>query len=76
MTGESDAPTMLNMATEAVHETTEAVQATTRSITRAIEAVRRPGGFLGELARLTRGAPVQELAKCATETSSGLLWQL
>jgi hypothetical protein len=62
MTGESDAPTMLNMATEAVHETTEAVQATTRSITRAIEAGRRPGGLLGELARLTRGAPVQSLA--------------
>jgi hypothetical protein len=40
----------LDKATEAVHDATEAVQATTQSIAGAIEAGRRPGGFLDELA--------------------------
>jgi hypothetical protein len=62
MTTESDAPTMLDKATEAVHDAKEAVQATTQSIAGAIEAGRRPGGFLDELARLARKAPLQSLA--------------
>jgi hypothetical protein len=62
MTVEVDAPTMLDKATEAVHDATEAVQATTQSIAGAIEAGRRPGGLLDQLARLTREAPVPSLA--------------
>ena len=62
MTTESDAPTMLDKATEAVHDAKEAVQATTQSIAGAIEAGSRPGGFLDELARLARKAPLQSLA--------------
>ena len=62
MTAESNAPAMLDKATEAVHDATEAVQATTQSIAGAIEAGNRPGGFLDELARLARKAPLQSLA--------------
>jgi hypothetical protein len=62
MTAESNAPDMLDKATEAVHDATEAVQATTQSIAGAIEAGRRPGGFLDQLGRLTRTAPLQSLA--------------
>jgi hypothetical protein len=62
MTAESNAPNMMDKATEAVHGATEAVQATTQSIAEAIEAGRRPGGFLDELARLTREAPSPSLA--------------
>jgi hypothetical protein len=62
MTAESDATTVLDKATEAVCDATEAVQATTRSIAGAIEAGRRPGGVLEQLARLTREAPVQSFA--------------
>ena len=62
MITESDAPTMLDKATEAVHGATEAVQATTQSIAGAIEAGRRPGGFLDQLVRLTRKAPLESLA--------------
>ena len=62
MTTESDVPTMLDKATEAVHDAKEDLQATTQSIARAIEAGRRPGGFLDELASLTRNAPLQSLA--------------
>jgi hypothetical protein len=62
MTTESDAPTMLDKATEAVHDATEAVQVTTQSIAGAIEAGRRPGGFLDELAHFARKAPLQSLA--------------
>jgi hypothetical protein len=52
MTTESDAPTMLDKATEAVYDAKEAVQATTQSIAGAIEAGRRPSGSLDELALL------------------------
>jgi hypothetical protein len=62
MTTENDAPTMLDKATEAVHDATEAVQATTQSIAGAIEAGRRPCGFLDQLSRLTREAPLPSLA--------------
>jgi hypothetical protein len=62
MTAESNAPNMLDKATEAVHDAKEAVQATTQSIAGAIEAGSRPGGFLDELARLARKAPLQSLA--------------
>jgi hypothetical protein len=62
MTTERDAPTMLDKATEAVHDAKEAVQATTQSIAGAIEAGSRPGGFLDHLARLVRKAPLQSLA--------------
>jgi hypothetical protein len=62
MTTETDAPTMLDKATEAVHDATEAVQATTQSLAGAIEAGNRPGGFLDELARLARKAPLQSIA--------------
>jgi hypothetical protein len=55
MTAESNAPTMLEKATEAV-------QVTTQSIAGAIEAVRRPGGLLDQLARLTPEAPLPSLA--------------
>jgi hypothetical protein len=58
MTAESNAPKMLDNATEAVHGATEAVQATTQSIAEAIEAGRRPGGLLDQFARLTREAPL------------------
>lgn len=62
MTTERDAPTMLDKATEGIHDANEAVQATTQSIAGAIEAGRRPGAFLDELARLARNAPLQSLA--------------
>jgi hypothetical protein len=62
MTAESNAPNMLDKATEAVHGATEAVQATTQSIAEAIEAGGRPGGLLDQLARLTREAPLPSLA--------------
>jgi hypothetical protein len=62
MTAESNAPAMLDKVTEAVHDATEAVQATTQSIAGAIEAGRRPGGLLDQLARLTREAPLPSLA--------------
>jgi hypothetical protein len=62
MTAESDAPTMLDKATEAVYDATEAVQATTRSIAGAIEAGRRPVGLLERLVRLTREAPLPSIA--------------
>jgi hypothetical protein len=62
MTAESNAPAMLDKATEAVHDATEAVQATTQSIAGAIEAGRRPGGLLDQLARSTREAPLPSLA--------------
>jgi hypothetical protein len=66
MTTESDAPTMLDMATEAVHDATEAVQATTQSIAGAIEAGGRPGGLLDQLVRLTRDAPLPSLDRFFT----------
>jgi hypothetical protein len=62
MTVEVDAPTVLDKATEAVHDATEAVQTTSQSIAGAIDAGRRPGGFLDQLARLTREAPLPSLA--------------
>jgi hypothetical protein len=62
MTVEVDAPTALDKATEAVHDATEAVQTTSQSVAGAIEAARRPGGFLDQLARLTRDAPLPSLA--------------
>jgi hypothetical protein len=62
MTAESNAPNMLDKATEALHDATEAVQATTQSIAGAIEAGRRPDGLLDQLARLTREAPLPSLA--------------
>jgi ABC-type transporter Mla maintaining outer membrane lipid asymmetry permease subunit MlaE len=62
MTVEVDAPTMLDKATEAVHDAREAVQMTSQSLAGAIDAGRRPGGLLDQLARLTREAPLQSLA--------------
>jgi hypothetical protein len=58
----SDAPTLLDKATDAVHDATEAVQKTSQSIAGAIEAGRRPGGLLDQLANLTRQAPIHSLA--------------
>jgi hypothetical protein len=60
--GESDPPTALDKATDAVRGATEAVQATSESIAGAIEAGRRPGGLLDQLARFTREAPLRSLA--------------
>jgi hypothetical protein len=62
MTVEVDAPTVLDKATEAVHDAREAVQMTSQSLAGAIDAGRRPGGLLDQLARLTREAPLQSLA--------------
>jgi hypothetical protein len=45
MTVEVDAPTVLDKATEAVHDAREAVQMTSQSLAGAIDAGRRPGGF-------------------------------
>jgi hypothetical protein len=67
MTAESVMRQLCWKATEAVHDATEAVQATTRSIAGALEAGRRPGGWLGQLARLTREAPLS-----LSQTLSGL----
>lgn len=61
MTAETDVTTNLNKTTEAVHDATEAVEATSESIAGAIEANRRPGAFLQQLARLTRQAPLRSL---------------
>jgi hypothetical protein len=58
----SDAPTLLDKATDAVNDATEAVQKTSQSIAGAIEAGRRPGGLLDQLANLTRQAPIHSLA--------------
>jgi hypothetical protein len=52
----------LDKATEAVHDAREAVQMTSQSLAGAIDAGRRPGGLLDQLARLTREAPLQSLA--------------
>jgi ABC-type transporter Mla maintaining outer membrane lipid asymmetry permease subunit MlaE len=62
MTVEVGAPTVLDKATEAVHDAREAVQMTSQSLAGAIDAGRRPGGLLDQLARLTREAPLQSLA--------------
>jgi ABC-type transporter Mla maintaining outer membrane lipid asymmetry permease subunit MlaE len=62
MTVEGDAATVMAKAEEAVHDATEAVQTTSASIASAIEAGRRPGAFLDQLARLTRDAPLPALA--------------
>ena len=62
MTVEVDAPTVLDKATEAVHDAREAVQMTSQSLAGAIDAGRRPGGLLDQLARLTREDPLQSLA--------------
>ena len=61
-TDESDPRTVLDKASEAVHDATEAVQTTSQSIAGAIEAGRRPGGLLGQLTKLTRQAPIHSLA--------------
>ena len=61
MTGETDATIILNKVTETVHDATAAVEATSESIAGAIEANRRPGAFLQQLARLTRQAPLRSL---------------
>jgi hypothetical protein len=58
---ESDPPTALDKATDAVRGATAAVQATSESIAGAIEAGRRPGGLLDQLARFTREAPYAHL---------------
>jgi ABC-type transporter Mla maintaining outer membrane lipid asymmetry permease subunit MlaE len=62
MTVERDAPTVMAKAAEAVQDATEAVQTTSASIASAIEAGRRPGAFLDQLARLTRDVPLPALA--------------
>jgi hypothetical protein len=58
---ESDPPTGLEKATEAVHDATEAVRATSDSIAGAIEDS-RPGGVLNQVTRLAREAPLRSLA--------------
>jgi hypothetical protein len=62
MTVEVDASTVFDRASEAVRDATEAVQTTSQSIAGALDAGRRPGGFLDQLARLTRDAPLPSLA--------------
>jgi hypothetical protein len=59
---ESDVPTRLDKAAEAVRGATEAVQATSQSISEAIETGRRPAGLLDQVAKLTREAPISALA--------------
>ena len=62
MSEENEGSSILSKTTEAVRDAAEAVQATTHSIADAVEAGRRPGAPLDQLARLTRRAPFQSLA--------------
>ena len=62
MTTESDPRSVLDEATEAVHDATEAVQATSETIAGAINASRRPGGVLDQVTRFAREAPLRSLA--------------
>jgi hypothetical protein len=61
-TDESDRERCWTRPSGAVHDATEAVQTTSQSIAGAIEAGRRPGGLLDQLAKLTRQAPIHSLA--------------
>jgi hypothetical protein len=56
MSEETEGSSILSKTTEAVRDAAEAVQATTHSIADAVEAGRRPGAPLDQLARLTRRA--------------------
>ena len=62
VTSENDGRTVLDKATDAVHEITETVQTTTDRMAAAIEESRRPGGVLDQLSRFTREAPLCSLA--------------
>ncbi|MGA9952924.1 MAG: hypothetical protein WBQ22_06770 [Bradyrhizobium sp.] len=59
---ESDLPTGLDKAAEAVRGVTEPDQATSESIAEAIETDRRPAGLLDQVAKLAREAPISALA--------------
>ena len=59
---ENNPPCTLGRATEAVRDVTGVVQATTQSISKAMEAGRRPGRVLDRLTRFTRHAPLGSLA--------------
>ena len=59
---DTEGPSKLNQAREAVQATVQTVRETTRSVADAIEAGRRPGAPLDRLARWTREAPLHALA--------------
>ena len=62
VTGEDDARSAFEKATDAVGGAAETVQTTTESVMAAIEDSRRPGGILDQLSRFTREAPLRSLA--------------
>ena len=54
---DTDGPSKLDQATEAVQAATQTVKETTRSVAGAIEAGRKPGAPLDRSARWAREAP-------------------
>ncbi len=59
---DTDGPSKLYQAKEAVQAATDAVKATTQTVADAIEAGRHPGAPLDRLARWAREAPLHALA--------------
>jgi hypothetical protein len=58
----SDGPSKLEQAKEAVQTATETVKATTKTVADAIDAGRQPGAPLDRLADWARSAPLHALA--------------
>ena len=59
---DTDGPSKLDQATEAVQSAAQTVKETTRSVADAIEAGRKPGAPLDRLARWAQEAPLHALA--------------
>ena len=59
---DTDGPSRLDQATEAVQAATQTVKETTRSVADAIEAGRKPGAPLNRLARWARESPLHAVA--------------
>ena len=59
---DTDGPSRLDQATEAVQAATQTVKETTRSVADAIEAGRKPGAPLDRLARWARESPLHAVA--------------
>jgi hypothetical protein len=59
---DTDGPSKLDQAKEAVRATAQTVKETTQSVADAIERGRRPGAPLDQLAHWAREAPLRALA--------------
>jgi hypothetical protein len=58
---DADGRSKIDQAKEAVQAVTDTVRVTTQTVSNAIEAGRRPGAPLDQLASWTRGAPLQAI---------------